>query len=43
MVDDSPTIRDLIASMFKDLDYQVETAEMVLRVIRQFKELSLIL
>ena len=27
MVDDSPTIRDLIASMFKELDYQVETAE----------------
>ena len=27
VVDDSPTIRDLIASMFKELDYQVETAE----------------
>ena len=27
VVDDSPTIRDLIAGMFKELDYQVETAE----------------
>ena len=27
VVDDSPTIRELIASMFKELDYHVETAE----------------
>ena len=27
VVDDSPTIRSLIASMFKELDYEVETAE----------------
>ena len=27
MVDDSPTIRDLVSSMFKELDYHVETAE----------------
>ena len=27
VVDDSPTIRDLIARLFKELDYQVETAE----------------
>ena len=27
VVDDSPTIRELISSMFKELDYHVETAE----------------
>lgn len=27
VVDDSPTIRDLVSSMFKELDYHVETAE----------------
>ena len=32
VVDDSPTIRDLIASMFKELDYQVELRRMVSRI-----------
>ena len=27
LVDDSPTIRELVSSMFKELDYHVETAE----------------